>query len=182
MADVARDKGIRVEIGTFESWDAAERRFDLVVFGSSFHWVNPDIALPKVHRLLTSGGRLALMWNRLSPTHPTHSDLAEIYRDYMDPGSSVFGGSPKDLVDTDRRTEQMIASITASGFTVEERTYPRDGYYSTQQWLDFAFTHSNHLVLAADKASELRARLAERIGPRGVSVGGDTLLIVATRS
>src|SRR5882757_5434114 len=77
MADVARDKGIRVEIGTFESWDAAERRFDLVVFGSSFHWVNPDIALPKVHRLLTSGGRLALMWNRLSPTHPTRSDLAQ---------------------------------------------------------------------------------------------------------
>jgi SAM-dependent methyltransferase len=182
MADVARDKGIRVEIGTFESWDAAERRFDLVVFGSSFHWVNPDIALPKVHRLLTSGGRLALMWNRLSPTHPTHSDLAEIYRDYMDPGSSVFGGSPKDRVDTDRRTERMIASITASGFTVEERTYPRDAHYSTQQWLDFAFTHSNHLVLAAGKASELRARLAERIGPRGVSVGGDALLILATRS
>jgi SAM-dependent methyltransferase len=183
MADVARDKGIRVEIGTFESWDPAERRFDLVVFGQSFHWVNPDIALPKVHRLLTSGGRLALMWNRLIPTHPTHSDLAEIYRDYMDPGSSVFGGSPNDLGDTERRrTERMIASITASGFTVEERTYPRHAHYSTQQWLDLAFTHSNHLVLAAEKASELRARLAERIGSTGVSVGGDTLLILATRS
>src|SRR4029077_6377697 len=71
MADVARNKGIRVEIGTFEGWDPAERHFDLVVFGSSFHWVNPDIALPKVHELLSSGGRLALMWNRLFPTHPT---------------------------------------------------------------------------------------------------------------
>jgi hypothetical protein len=122
------------------------------------------------------------MWNRLSPTRPTQSDLAEIYRDYMDPDSSVFGGSPKDLVDTERRTGRMIASITAAGFTVEEHTYPRDGHYSTQQWLDFAFTHSNHLVLAAGKASELRARLAERIGSRGVSVGGDALLILATRT
>jgi SAM-dependent methyltransferase len=134
MADIARNKGIRVEIGTFESWDPAERLFDVVVFGQSFHWVNPDIALPKAHRLLTSGGRLALMWNRLFPTQPTHSDLAEIYRDYMDPGSSLFGNAPNKHVDTER----MIASLTASGFTVEERTYPRHAHYSTEQWLDLA--------------------------------------------
>src|SRR5258708_20753560 len=73
MAEVARGKSIPIEIGTFESWDPAQRRFDLVVFGQSFHWVNPDIALPKAHRLLAHGGRLALMWNRLFPTHPTHS-------------------------------------------------------------------------------------------------------------
>jgi SAM-dependent methyltransferase len=182
MADIASDKGIPIEIGTFESWDPAERRFDLIVFGQSFHWVNPDIALPKAHRLLPSGGRLALMWNRLFPTHPTHSDLAEIYRDYMDPSSPLFGSSPNGLVDTERRIERLIASITASGFTVEERTYPRHAHYSTEQWLDLAFTHSNHLILAADKASELRARLAERIGSKGVSVGGDTLLILAIRS
>jgi SAM-dependent methyltransferase len=182
MAEVARGKGIPVEIGTFETWDPAERRFDLVVFGQSFHWVNPDIALPKAHRLLSSGGRLGLMWNRLDPTHPTHSDLAEIYRDYMEPGSPLFGSSSNGLVGTERRIEQTITSIAASGFTVEERTYPQHKHYSTADWLDLAFTHSNHLVLAADKASELRARLAERIGPNGVSVGGDTLLILATRS
>ena len=181
MADVARNKGIPVEIGTFESWDPAERRFDLVMFGQSFHWVNPDIGLPKAHRLLTNGGRLALMWNRLFPAHPTHSDLAEIYRDYMDPGSSLFDDAPNGLVDTDR-IERMIASITAFGFTVEERTYPRHAHYSTEQWLDLAFTYSSHLILAAEKASELRARLAERIGSTGVSVGGDTLLMLATRS
>jgi SAM-dependent methyltransferase len=178
MAEIARDKGMPIEIGTFENWDSAKRRFDLVVFGQSFHWVNPDIALPKVHALLSTGGQLALMWNRLSPTDPTHGDFAEIYRDYMDPSSPLFGSSPNGLV----HTERMIASITASGFTVEERTYPRHAHYSTEHWLDLAFTYSNHLILAADKASELRARLAERIGSKGVSVGGDTLLILATRS
>lgn len=100
----------------------------------------------------------------------------------MDPGSSAFDGSPNDLVDTERRIEQMTASITACGFTVEERTYPSRAHYSTQQWLDLAFTYSNHLILAAEKASELRARLTERIGSSGVSVGGDTVLMHATRS
>src|ERR1700760_97287 len=39
MAAIAMEKGIPVEIGTFESWAGAQRRFDLIVFGSSFHWV-----------------------------------------------------------------------------------------------------------------------------------------------
>jgi SAM-dependent methyltransferase len=182
MAEIARGKGIPIEIGTFESWDPAERRFDLVVFGQSFHWVNPDVALPKVHRLLSAGGHLALMWNRLLPTHPTRSDLAAIYRDYMDPGSPLVDGSWNGPIDSEHRTDGLIAPITAAGFTVEERTYPRDDHYSTEQWLDLSFTYSNHLVLAAEKASELRTRLAERIGSNGVSVGGDTLLILATRS
>ena len=49
MAEIARRKGIPIEIAMFENWDPAERSFDLVVFGPSFHWVNPDIALPKAH-------------------------------------------------------------------------------------------------------------------------------------
>jgi SAM-dependent methyltransferase len=181
MAEVARDKGVPIEIATFENWKPAERRFDLVVFGQSFHWVNPEIALPKVHRLLRSGGRLALMWNRLVPTRPTQRDLAGIYRDYVDPTSPLVDGSSNGL-DAEHRTEGLINSIAASGFTVEERTYPRDDHYSTEQWLDLAFTYSNHLILAAEKASELRSRLAERIGSKGVSVGGDSLLILATRA
>lgn len=181
MAAVARRKGVPVELGTFESWHPAQRRFDLVIFGQSFHWVTPDIALPKVHRLLTDGGRLALVWNRLVPTHPTRRDLAEIYRDYMDPGSPLVDGSSNGPIDTEHRTDELIESITARGFTVEERTYPRHAHYSTQRWIDLAFTYSSHLILADEKASQLRARLAERIGSAGVSVGGDTLLILATR-
>jgi SAM-dependent methyltransferase len=181
MAEVTREKGVRIEIGTFESWDPGERSFDLVVFAQSFHWVDPAIALPKAHALLPRGGTLGLMWNRLFPTDPTHGDFAEIYRDYMDPGSPLVDGSSSGLVETDGNTNRLIGSITASGFTVEERTYPRGAQYSAEQWLDLVFTYSNHLTLAADKAAELRARLAERIGSNGVSVGGDTLLIRATR-
>ena len=96
--------------------------------------------------------------------------------------SLCVDGSSNGLVDTEHRTDRLIASIKASGFTVEERTYPRHDHYSPEHWLDLAFTYSNHLILAADKASELRARLAERIGSKGVSVSGDTLLILATRS
>ena len=170
MAAVARSKGVPVELATFEDWDPAGRRFDLVVFAASFHWVDPAVALPKIRGILDDGGKLALIWNRLRPTNPTRAEFEEIYSDYMDVETRSGDGSPGEVVD-------MIA---ASGFTVTQRKYPHDLHYSAQQWVDIAFTFSNQLLVPADKADELRARLIERIGPAGVSVGGDAVAIFAT--
>jgi hypothetical protein len=76
--------------------------------------------------------------------------------------------------------DDLLAVLTAAGYSVEQRTYPRNIHYSQEQWLDLVFTYSNHLTLSVEKATELRARLADRIGPLGVSVGGRALAIVAT--
>jgi hypothetical protein len=94
----------------------------------------------------------------------------EIYSDYLDVETRSGDDSPGEVVD-------MIA---ASGFTVTQRKYPHDLRYSAQQWVDIAFTFSNQLLVPADKVDELRARLIERIGPVGVSVGGDAVAIFAT--
>ncbi|MBS0478006.1 MAG: class I SAM-dependent methyltransferase [Proteobacteria bacterium] len=37
--------------------------FDLVAAASSFHWLDPDAALPRIRALLRPGGRAALWWN-----------------------------------------------------------------------------------------------------------------------
>jgi SAM-dependent methyltransferase len=170
MAALARLKGIPVELDTFERWEPAGRTFDLVVFAASFHWVDPAVALPKIRTVLRAGGRLALMWNRLSPNKPTRSDFAAIYADYMDDDVTHPHHDPTDLRST----------LASYGYAVAQHTYPVNLQYSRDQWLDYAFTHSNHLVLAAERAAELRARLADRIGPDGVTVGGDALAIIAT--
>jgi SAM-dependent methyltransferase len=170
MAAVAQAKGIPVELATFEDWEPAGRRFDRVVFAASFHWVDPAVALPKVRGILNDGGKLALIWNRLRPTSPTRADFEAIYRDYMDVETHRGDGNPNAVVDM----------ITAAGFTVTQREYPHDLHYSAQQWVDIAFTFSHQLILAADKAAELRSRLIEHIGPAGVSVGGDAVGIFAT--
>jgi SAM-dependent methyltransferase len=170
MAAIAREKGIPTETVTFERWDPAGRTFDLVVFASSFHWVDPAVAFPKVREILSEGGRLALLWNRMIPTRPTRDDFDAIYRDYMDADARPMDGDPDELVD----------AITAAGYAVTKRGYPRSLHYSQQQWLDLAFTHSNHLTLDPGQATELRTRLAERIGTDGVSVAGEGLAILAT--
>ncbi len=170
MAAVAQAKGIPLEIATFEQWEPAGRRFDRVVFAASFHWVDPSVALPKIRGLLNDGGKLALIWNRLRPTSPTRAEFEAIYKDYMDIEARGADGEPGDLTDL----------LTGAGFNVAHRRYPHNLHYSTQQWVDIAFTFSNHLTLAADSATELRAKMVELIGPAGVSVGGDALAIIAT--
>lgn len=172
MASIAQGKGIPCEIATFEQWGPAGRRFDLVVFAASFHWVDPAVALPKVRDVLSGGGRLALIWNRLRPTRPTRAEFESIYKDYMDVDTHAGDGNSDDVA----------ALLTAAGFTVTQRRYPHDLHYSAQQWVDIAFTFSHQLILAAEKATELRARLVERIGSAGVSVGGDALAILANPS
>lgn len=169
MAAVARLKGIPIELATFERWEPAGRRFDLVVFAASFHWVDPAVALPKVRTVLRAGGRLALLWNRLVPTSPTREDFAAIYGDYMDVDATP---AHHDLAD-------LVATLSAYGYTVEQHIYPLGFHYTRDQWLDYAFTHSNHLILSAAQAAELRERLADRIGAEGVTLGGDALVIVA---
>jgi len=170
MAAVAQAKGIPVELATFEDWQPAGRRFDRVVFAASFHWVDPAVALPKIRGILNDGGKLALIWNRLRPTSPTRTDFEAIYRDYMDVETHRGDGNP----------DEVVKRITAAGFTVTQRKYPHDLHYTAQQWVDIAFTFSHQLILAADKAAELRSRLIDRIGPPGVSVGGDAVGIFAT--
>lgn len=171
MAVSARAKGIDVEIATFEDWNPAGRTFDLVVFAASFHWVDPAVALPKVHALLNPGGRLALIWNRLIPTRPSRADFDSVYRDYVE--------SYSDHADSDAR--EVLDRIASAGFDVTQRTYPHDEHYSRERWLDLSFTYSNQLTLPADKADELRARLSDLIGPDGVQVGGDGLAVIAQR-
>ncbi len=41
MANVARRHELAVEVAPFERWDAGSRRFDLIVCGQTWHWVNP---------------------------------------------------------------------------------------------------------------------------------------------
>jgi len=59
MADFARGSGLEVEVDTFEAWEPEGRRFDAVVSGTAWHWVDPVIGAVKARQVLRPGGVLA---------------------------------------------------------------------------------------------------------------------------
>ncbi len=120
-----------------------------------------------------------MAWNRLRPVDPSREDFAAIYRDYLAPGSPQLGAPQAEGTGPGFDAKRVDELLEEAGFTVWQRTYQRQAHYERDQWLDLVFTYSNHLVLPSAKAIELRDRLAERIGPDGVTAGGDTLLVTA---
>jgi len=53
--------GLSFQVSSFEDFDAADASFDLIVSGTAFHWVDPEVRLRKPARLLRPGGWLALL-------------------------------------------------------------------------------------------------------------------------
>jgi SAM-dependent methyltransferase len=56
--------------GTAEATALRSSSVDLVLSAQSFHWFQPLPALVEFGRILRSGGRLAIMWNRRSRSDP----------------------------------------------------------------------------------------------------------------
>jgi ubiquinone/menaquinone biosynthesis C-methylase UbiE len=52
---------VSLQVSSFEDFVAADASFDLIVSGTAFHWVDPDVRFRKPARLLRPGGWLALL-------------------------------------------------------------------------------------------------------------------------
>jgi SAM-dependent methyltransferase len=173
MAHVATEKGLSVEVATFEAWDPAGRTFDLVVFAQSFHWVEPRLALRKVSALLNPGGRLALLWNRISPVTPSRQQLDHAYAGLLDVWQRP---SPSAGLEGD----ELEPLLEQAGLTSDRRRYVEPLHYPTERWVNMVTTYSNVLSLDPTAQSELRARLEACIGASGVDATNDALAVVCT--
>ncbi|MFL6125606.1 class I SAM-dependent methyltransferase, partial [Actinophytocola sp.] len=90
MAEFARSRGLEVEVSRFEDWDPAGRRFDAVVAGTAWHWVDMVAGAAKAAQVLRPGGRLAPFWHVFQPPPSIAEALAEVYQ-------RVVPDSPVDL-------------------------------------------------------------------------------------
>src|SRR5215469_11238742 len=81
LQETIPDKALRVVIAPFEEVVLEEASFDLGLSATAFHWLNEDLALPKVAKLLHPGGWWAMFWNvfgdsgRADPFHEATKSL-----------------------------------------------------------------------------------------------------------
>lgn len=90
----AKFKNLKVINQDFESVQLDENAYDLIYSASAFHWIPLEIGLPKVYRLLKSGGVFA--WFSIRPTPAQehlhiHEELQKVYDEY----SHFFGEKPQ---------------------------------------------------------------------------------------
>ncbi|MCV7227747.1 class I SAM-dependent methyltransferase [Mycolicibacterium komossense] len=169
MAAVGSAKGIPFERSIFEDWQASERTFDLITFGQSFHWVDPEVALPKLATLLNPGGRLVLMWNRIRPAEPLRQEMERISADYSATTPAANSASNAETA--------LQTLLQTSDFAVERIEASENLHYETDDWLNLVFTHSNHIILEPETQAALRKRLKTLLGDGGVSATNNALAL-----
>ena len=63
LARVPPEAGLELVSAPFEDAVLEASSIDLVASATAFHWLDPEVAFPKVRRILRPGGWLALWWN-----------------------------------------------------------------------------------------------------------------------
>jgi SAM-dependent methyltransferase len=182
MAKFARQTGIEVEIGKFETWDARGRSFDAVVAGQAWHWVDPVLGAEKAAQVLRPHGLLALYWHVFDPPSHVAGAFDEVLQrvapdmPLKNPGLQLQLQNRKRAVDGIR---------TAGEFgEPEEWRFEWQRRYTRDEWLDHLPTTGPLTQLSA----EALATVLDAVGTAIDSAGGGftmqyvTLAVAATRA
>ena len=188
MAELARRRGIDVEVATFEAWDPAGRQYDAVIAGTAWHWVDPMTGAAKAAHVLRPGGRLA-PFHHVFQAPPTVTEaLAVAYR-RVAPDSPIRFTSQ--LITSTLDAYQPLFAKIAEGIRAagafgepEQWEFPWQCTYTRDQWLDQLPTLGGLTQLPPDKLAEVLAGVGAAIDAIGGSftMPYTTVAITATRT
>ena len=184
MAARAREHGFEVEVAAFEKWEDRGRRFDAVVSGQTWHWIDPDAGAAAAARVLRPGGRLALFWNVPDLPAEIAAGFAEVYRTV----ETGLPYSPWNSPAADGHA-RILTVVSEPLSRIGEFTEPErwSGTWTTvvsrDQWLDQVPTSGGHSRIPADKLQELLAGMGKVIDEHGgeLPITYTTAMVGATR-
>ncbi|WP_336214095.1 class I SAM-dependent methyltransferase [Nonomuraea sp. LPB2021202275-12-8] len=171
MADFARRSGVQAEVATFEAWDPAGRRFDAVVAGQAWHWVDPVVGAAKAAQVLRPGGRLAAYWNAFDLPPDLAEEFTAISRRVMPDSPFDFRAMPS--VDGYQKLIDKAADgiRKAGGFgDLEQWRFDWERSYTRDEWLDQMPTFGLLTRIPPDALAEVLAGTGAAVDAAGGSV------------
>jgi SAM-dependent methyltransferase len=146
LSRVARANLPELEVITapFESWPLPAEKFDLVLSATAFHWIDPEIRVPKSADALRPGGVLAVVSTHhiAGGSEKFWVDVQSCYRRFTS-DADEDGMPPADEIPKDS------AEIDASGRfgPTHFRRYEWEQTYTTAEYLDLISSYSGHIAL-----------------------------------
>jgi SAM-dependent methyltransferase len=167
MAELARARGLTVEVAPFEAWEPAGRSFELAICAQAWHWMQPRAALAKAATALRSGAQLALFWNFGDPPADVAARLNPVYAE-LEPelqDRSVLLGHHEG------RIEGALGAISHEHDfeRAQTREFAWSRPYTTAAWLDVLRTHSDHQTLPPERLQRLLDAVARELDALGGS-------------
>ena len=185
MAELARRRGLDVEVAQFETWDPAGRGFDAVIAGQAWHWVDPVAGAAKAAQALRPAGRLAVFWNAFQFPPDMNEAFAAVYHRVV-PGSPVLRrGMPGPEAYAVMCGTAADGIRQAGGFSSPEQwRFDWDRRYTREEWLETVPTFGGHSQFPPAKLDALLAGIGAVIDSAGGSftMRYATLAVTAART
>ncbi len=134
-----------VEVARFEEWPLPAEPFDLVYSATAFHWLDPEIGIPKCRAALRPGGWLAVWdsWHCAGGTAQFFIDSQDCYERWEPTTPAGLR-----LTDPDDLPDNMPAITAADGFDSPTfRRYFWEQTYTTEGYIDLLLTYSGHIAM-----------------------------------
>jgi SAM-dependent methyltransferase len=155
-ANVAEHAHVEVRTTTFEGAGLERNAFGLVAVTQSFHWLDPDTRVERIHDVLYAYGTAAIINNRQynpDETRPFFERVQSVYLEHA-PGLEHEGAFPG----RDDEIEHVLGGSPL--FTDHEfAECPWEWTLSADDYIGLMSTHSPHAALDPD----VRARLLDGI-------------------
>jgi len=176
---------VEVRVGAFEETPLAPASFDLAIAASSFHWLDPAVALPKIAAALKPGGAIALFWNRhvwTEASAPFFEAVQEVYRRETPELDRTWRPLPR----PEEVPTPVAREIEETGRfgPVTVQRYPWEATYDAEGYVNLLGTYSDHLRQAPAARDRLFRGIADLINTRfggEISKGYLTVLYLAHR-
>lgn len=173
LIKIAREKcknypKVKIHNISFEDWQPEKEAFDLLISGTAFHWISPEIGYPKAAEVLKDTGFIALFWN-MPPTPYTgfFQAVQRVYQRFVPEWED-----PRNGPGTEKKILERKNYIDRTGLFektgVERCLWSR--IYNTDQYLKLLDTYSDHRSLEKDRRNQLyegiRTLINEEYGGR----------------
>ncbi|GAA4515040.1 class I SAM-dependent methyltransferase [Actinoallomurus oryzae] len=186
MADFARRGGFEVEVAKFEDWDPAGRKFDAVIAGTAWHWVDPVAGAAKAAQVLRPGGRLAPFWHVFQLPPEVAEAFGTAYKQVVPDAPFDLTATTRTLDVYKRGFDKAAESIRQAGAFGEPEQWPFEWerFYTRDEWLEQIPTQGSVTRLPADKL----AVVLEAVGAAIDALGGGftmhytTMVVTAART
>jgi SAM-dependent methyltransferase len=160
--------GVEVRAGSAEEIPLADESVDTVTAGQAFHWFDLERALPEIHRVLRTGGGVALLWNEWDDDDPLMHDLNEI----------VARRRVRELLDAEERHPLDDSPLFANR---ELRTFGQRETLDPEIVVERVSSVSAIVTLAPDERERVLREVRRLVGAGPVPFVLKTVVAVADR-
>ncbi len=172
----SRYKTVKYKKISFEKANFNSNSFDLILFGTSIHWMNKKVVYKKANRLVHKDGYVAVFWEPINALDKTikHLKLYELFLSYC----KNYPKNTNENATLLRRKNSLSNAQLFKEMIV--KTYKNKNVYSLEEFMSLISSYSWVLSLGKNERDKLLKEVRKRLKNRKskIVVNGKFYLIL----